>query len=274
MILRTVLHRAHTLTLAMVLASSAQAEEANLFDPETFSKADVVIIGEVHDNPVRHLNQAAVIALAAPKAVVFEMLTDDMARLVTPDTANDPSLGATLDWEASGWPDFAIYAPIFASLGDAVTIGAAPDEAVRAAAREAGVATVFGADAARFGLDQPLPLAQQEAREALMQANHCGALPPGLLPTFVAMQRFTDASFARATLDALETYGAPVVVITGNGHARTDWGMPVYLNAAAPNVAVTSVGQLTQANPDAPYDLVQITPPAPSDGGDPCAAFK
>ena len=38
----------------------------------------------------------------------------------------------------------------------------------------------FGAGAAAlFGLDQPLPEAEQAAREADQQANHCNAMPAG-----------------------------------------------------------------------------------------------
>jgi len=261
-------------TLALTLASSASAEEVKFLDPSLFASADVVIVGEIHDNPDHHLSQAALIALLAPKAVVFEMLNTENAARVTPETVDDPDLGTILNWEESGWPVFAIYAPIFASLGDAAVVGARPDDATRALARENGAVATFGADASDYGLDQPLPLEQQETREAQMQANHCGALPASMLPWFVTQQRFADASFSRATLEALETYGSPVVVITGNGHARKDWGMPAYLAQAAPDVAVISFGQITEAAPDAPYDFWQVTAPSPSDGSDPCAAFK
>ena len=121
------------------------------------------------------------------------------------------------------------------------------------------------------------PTAQQlEQMKALleqaMQDGHCGALPAEMLPWFIDQQRFRDAMFARAALDAMDVTGGPIVVITGNGHARTDWGMPVYLAAATPDVAVLSVGQITAAQDDAPFDFWRVTEPI--DRPDPCAAFK
>lgn len=95
----------------------------------------------------------------------------------------------------------------------------------------------------RFGFSEALPDEEQTLREQEMQDGHCGALPPEMLPWFVDQKRFCDAVFARATLNALDVTGGPIVVITGNGHARTDWGMPVYLTAAARDVAVLSIGQ-------------------------------
>jgi uncharacterized iron-regulated protein len=36
--------------------------------------ADVVVLGEVHDNPQHHANQAAVVRALQPSALVFEMI--------------------------------------------------------------------------------------------------------------------------------------------------------------------------------------------------------
>jgi uncharacterized iron-regulated protein len=94
-----------------------------------------------------------------------------------------------------------------------------------------------------------------------------------MLPGMVLAQRVRDAALARAALSALDETGGPVAVITGNGHARNDWGMPAKLALAAPGVPVLSVGQL-EASPDgdAPYDLWLVTPEA--ERPDPCAAFR
>jgi hypothetical protein len=46
-----------------------------------------------------------------------------------------------------------------------------------------------------------------------------------------------------------------VVIITGNGHARTDWGVPALLAVAAPDVTVFALGQF-EAEPvsQVPFD--------------------
>jgi len=236
--------------------------------------AQVVILGEVHDNPHHHANQAAAVAALSPAALVFEMLTPTQAARVTPDLRGDAAaLGAALGWAEAGWPDFALYHPIFTAAPAAAVYGAAvPRDAARAAF-EGGAAAAFGPGAPRFGLDRGLPAAEQAAREAEQMAVHCDALPADLLPGFVAAQRLRDARLAEVALDALEQTGGPVAVITGNGHARLDRGMAPLLHAAAPEVTVLSIGQF-EAPPDlpVPFDLWLVTPPA--DRPDPCAAFR
>lgn len=232
-----------------------------------------MILGEIHDNPVHHAHQAIAVEALRPTAVVFEMLSPEQAARVTPRLARSAeALGAVLGWEASGWPDFAMYHPIFVAAGEASIRGAAaPMEDVRRATRE-GAAAVF-ADAARFGLDLSLPEPEQALREADQLIAHCDALPGGMLTGMVEAQRLRDGWIARAALEAVEETGGPVVVITGNGHARADWGVPALLALAAPDVAVVTVGQFEEAVEAAPpFDLWLVTEAARRE--DPCRAFR
>ncbi len=227
--------------------------------------ADIVILGEVHDNPDAHRGQARAIADLRPTAVVFEMLTAEDAARADADRSRLPDA-----WEASGWGNFALYAPIFDALGDARIIGAAaPRDAVRAVYSD-GAAALFGPEAARYGLDTPLPPGQQEAREEMQFAAHCEAMPREAMAGMVAVQRYRDAVFARAALDALADHGPPVAVIAGNGHARTDWGIPAAIARAAPDVTTRAIG-FVEAGTDAPFDEAHLVPPAPRD--DPCASL-
>jgi uncharacterized iron-regulated protein len=90
----------------------------------------------------------------------------------------------------------------------------------------------------------------------------------------VEAQRFRDAIFANAALKALETHGSPVVVITGHGHARRDWGIPFMITQADPDVMVFSVGFMeTPAREDDPrFDATVVT--AAAERADPCAVFR
>lgn len=234
--------------------------------------ADVVILGETHDNAAHHRGQGAILQALAPRAVVFEMLSEDQAVRLDAQARKDlDGLGTLLGWETSGWPDFALYRPVFAGLGDAAVIGAAvPRDKVRAAYKD-GAAAVFGADAARFGLHEALPEPEQSAREAAQFEAHCGAMPLALMGGMVAAQRFRDAAFARTVIAAQASHGRPVVMIAGTGHARTDWGMPRLLAWAAPQLKVVSVGFLEADDPTAPFDI--RIPTAPAERDDPCAAF-
>lgn len=258
------------------MAPAAKAEEIAWEALDMLPAEDVVMLGEIHDNPHHHRAQAQAIAVLRPAAVVFEMLTPEQADLVTPETLADlPALGDLLAWEDSGWPAWDLYAPVFAAIGDARVFGAALPRAEVRAAFGAGAAEVFGPGAGMFGLDRPLPEAEQAAREELQFFSHCEAMPREMMGGMVEAQRLRDAAFARTIMAANKITGGPVAVIMGSGHTRTDWGVPAVLRIAAPDLRVLSVG-LLEAAPEAgqapPYDLWLVTEPAERE--DPCAAFR
>ncbi|ABV94710.1 conserved hypothetical protein [Dinoroseobacter shibae DFL 12 = DSM 16493] len=240
-------------------------------------QADVIILGELHDSPIHHLNQATAVAAIAPRALVFEMLSPGQVQGLTElDRMDAETLGAALGWAESGWPDFEMYWPIFEAAPDVPLYGAALPRALVRGSVAKGPAESFaeaGGDPARYGLDQPLPEDQQAEREAMQMEAHCDALPAEMLGGMVGAQRLRDAAFADTVLQALEAHGPPVVLITGNGHARTDWGVPWYLSRAAPDVTVYALGQFESAPEEAPpFDGWLVT--APTERDDPCAAFR
>ena len=239
-----------------------------------FHGIDVVFLGELHDNAAHHARQAEYVAKLEPAALVFEMLTQAQADLVTPGLiADEAALEATLGWNDSGWPDFSIYYPIFAAAPEAAYFGAAVPRDTARTAMETGMVEAFRGDAEVFGLTAPLSEEQQREREALQLAAHCDALPDEMLPVMVDIQRLRDAELAYSALEAFKAHGGPVVVITGNGHARMDWGAPLYLMAAAPDVSVAALGQGEDGvPPDGVFDVTENAPAV--DRGDPCAAFR
>ncbi len=258
--------------VAVWLVLGLPAMAGRIADVAEIPAADVVILGEIHDNPQHHRNQADAVAALRPTALVFEMLTAEQAALITPENRDDPALATLLGWEQSGWPDFAMYRPILTAAPQAAILGAAlAAESLRGLRDPAAIAALL--PDARFGLTKPLTAADQTAREAEQKAAHCDALPDDLLPYMVAVQRLRDAVLAERALDAFQEHGGPVVVITGTGHARRDQGIPAALALAAPQVQVLSVGQFeADPGPDAPYDLWIVTDATPRE--DPCAAFR
>jgi len=235
---------------------------------------DIFLLGEIHDNPAHHGIQAQWIGRIAPSAVVFEMLTPQQAQAVMdlPDRGADDIRDVT-QWDQSGWPSFEIYAPVFDAVGNRPIIGAGvPRDDMRAVMAQ-GVVASFGAQqAARFGLDQPLDADQQALREQAQLLAHCNAMPGEMLPVMVDLQRYRDAVLARAAVAALDLYGAPVAVITGNGHARTDWGVPVYIAAARPDLDVFALGLREEGTADfGQFDQTLTTQPMARP--DPCASF-
>lgn len=231
---------------------------------------DVLLLGEVHDNPAHHALQAEAIQAALPTAVVFEMLTPSEASLLAdvPRTA-DAMRAATRGFH---WTNIGDYARVLAS--SPVIIGAALHRDQVRAAFSSNAASVFGPDATEFGLTVPLPEDEQTVRELAQFDAHCEAMPIEMMSGMVEAQRLRDAAFARSVIAALDSYGAPIIVITGNGHARMDWGVPVYLNRVRPGLTATSVGQgERQEPPPGVFSWTLNDAPSP-DRGDPCAVFR
>lgn len=254
----------------LCLASPAIAQDLSAVPHDL--AAEVVVLGEVHDNPLHHLGQAELIRRLKPKAVVFEMLSPAQGEQVNSDPRTDlAGLGARIGWEASGWPDYALYQPVFEALGTIPVIGAAaPRDKVRQAFDE-GAGQIFGTDAGNFGLDAPLSQPEADTRQQMQFDAHCGEIPREMMGGMVEAQRYRDATFAEAVLAALEAYGAPVVLIAGHGHARTDWGVPAMIRAAAPEVSVYAVG-FVEGGSETPFDVTISTEPV--DRSDPCAALS
>lgn len=265
------------LLLAIQLLAGSGAAQGTVDDlppsaQAALRAADVVLLGETHDNPTHHITQAAIISALRPSAVVWEMLTEEAAARVDRQVLGDPvKLAEALRWAELGWPPLSIYLPVFQAQPEARIYGALVPREAAYAAIEGGAAVALGADAARFGLNIRLPADEQAAREADQLAAHCDALPAEVLPSMVQIQRLRDAVLTRAILRAIEETGGPVAVITGNGHARKDRGVPVFLARMEPGLRVFALGQSENGAIDGAFDAVLDSPPVARD--DPCAAF-
>jgi uncharacterized iron-regulated protein len=84
----------------------------------------------------------------------------------------------------------------------------------------------------------PQPLA--EALAAELKGSHCGLLPDSAIPGLVAAQRYRDAHLADVVLKATEQHGS-AILIAGNGHVRSDRGVPWHIRQRAPDKKVISV---------------------------------
>lgn len=255
--------------------------------------ARYVVIGEIHNNPDHHAIQAALLgAIAAAgrrPAVVFEMIPADLrpaldAYLAAPGRTA-AGLGAAVEWEKRGWPDFALYRPIVEvalSQGLAILPGDLARATIRKIGRE-GAAALSPDAAARLGLDRPMPDAAREELSRTLRESHCGMLPDAAVGPMLTVQRARDGALADAMIAAAGEAGS-AVLITGAGHARKDWAAPAVIGARAPEAGIVAIGLMEVAEgedaladygigPDtpAPYDFVVFTPRA--DLADPCAGL-
>lgn len=256
---------------------------------QALADADYVLLGENHDNPAHHQLQARIIdSLAWPAVAVagFEQLNTDQAVALDTWLQDAPEgtsgLDTALDWARSGWPDWTLYEPVFAAV---LGRGWRPLELMFPAATvnavfSGGVGAALDADATeKLQIDTVFNREQRLAMQALMADSHCGRMPPEHLPAMADVQIARDAHMAWR----LASTSKRAVVITGNGHARRDWGIPLFLQKLKPEATVISIAMTEVAadrlRPTA-YATAQpawsdytIFTPA-HDRGDPCAALR
>jgi uncharacterized iron-regulated protein len=249
-------------------------------------RARVVLLGEKHDNRDHHRLEAAllseVIPLRRDLAVAFEMLDLDQQPAVDRFLSTHPlevdGLAQAVNWDASGWPPWSMYRPVFAvALGGHARIVAAN------LSRESTSAIARGAEASLATSLPPLSPARLRALEEDMRESHCGLLPEPMLPGMVLAQRARDFTIAQRMREA--DRGDGVVLFAGAGHVRRDRGVPVYLGAAGIagviSIAFLEVvrgesdphAYLSDAEPGvAPFDFVWFTPRV--DEQDPCEELR
>jgi len=253
------------------------------------ARAEFVLLGEKHDNPDHHRLQAEVlrglIAAGRRPAVGFEMFSIDDAGAIANHLARAPSdaagLGPAVNWQNSGWPDWAMYQPIAeAALAAKLTIVATnlPLASARQMSRD-GLALEPS-----VRRDWPLSDAMLATMAADIRNSHCGYGSVESVRTMVQVQRARDAQMAQSLIAAAADDGA--VLVAGAGHVRSDYGIPVYLTVKAPGRQVVSVAFVevdesepepdkylkANAAPRAPFDYLWFTPRI--DDQDSCEKFK
>lgn len=246
---------------------------------QRMAKADILVLGEIHDNPDHHRLQAAVLSEMLRRgrrpAIVWEMIPRGMQALLDSYTGDADSFGSFMAWNERGWPDWEIYQPI-AEVALAAKLpmrGGDLDPATIRLVSSRGFDAAFGADRARrLGLNRS-PSMDIQASMLQEQADaHCGLMPAASLAPMVDVQRARDAALAEAALFAVTAPGVDsVIVITGTIHARKDRGVPAVLARIAPSVSVFALGLredeaaagAEQALPSSLFDAVWSTPPGP-----------
>lgn len=258
------------------IRDGAAAPRATL-DAE-LAAAEFVLLGETHDNPHHHAAQAALLRAMTKAgrrpAVVWEMVRRDRQPALDawaggPQARDPEGFAAAADWEAGGWPDFALYKPIVEAAieaGLAMVAGGLDAGPTRAVAGD-GLAALGSDRLASWGLSEPVPDAVRDAHLDAVFEGHCRLVPRDRLGAMVDVQVARDASMAAALLDHLD--GA--VLIAGRGHVRTDIGVPLFLRRLAPAAQVVAVG-LTEGSAEGSFDYRRAFPSP--DRVDPCIALR
>lgn len=268
-------------------AASAAPASARVLPAEPQALADamrgipVVLLGEVHDNAAQHALRAAalerLVAAGARPAIAFEQF--DRERQADVDRARRERPGDA-DWLISqaagprdGW-DWSLYRPFvrLALAHELPIVAANLSRAEASRVMREGYAAAFDAPTrASLGLDDvPAPLRAAHERE--VDAGHCGLMPQAMLGPMARAQIARDAALALAIAPWT---ARGVVLLTGNGHARADIGVPRWLPAAL-RAGTRSIGLLegdgSAALPADAFDRIVATQAVPRE--DPCAALR
>ncbi len=244
----------------------------------------LVYLGESHDNPYHHMDQArvleAMLAGGARPALAFEMLAQDQQPAVDEamlEKADPAAVGKRLRWDERGWPDFEMYRPLFVlarRYGLPVVAIDLDRPLVRRIAKE-GLGPLPAGE--RSGLASRLaPDADRErgiARD--IEAAHCGLLPAAAVPSMVDAWHARNVAMARRILQALER--APqVVVIVGRGH-QAPGGLADQVEALKPGTSQLAVDlvEVGREEPDQAPPGNHIVWPTPAvERPDPCAPLR
>jgi uncharacterized iron-regulated protein len=246
-------------------------------------------------------------AMGGPAKPDGDPVLRDRAQAAAAATA----LAAAVDWDKSGWPSFEQYRPVFETA-------IAADLPIRAtnlsrsslmkilghahgshtgSARTGASRTAVGSGSTP-AIDVPLPNRLRDRMAADIRDSHCGYADEGMTAMMIEAQRLRDSTMARAVI-AASTERLPVasvtagksadravVLICGFGHARRDYGVPLYLRAMASSRRSLSIALLEAvAGAESPADYVEafhadelpfnyliFTPRV--DDEDPCEKFR
>ena len=229
-----------------------------------------MLLGEVHDNAAQHALRAralrALVAGGARPALLMEQFDRerqadlDRAMARPGATADEVIAAATPSGPATqGWP-WALYRPYVALALDYRL------PLVAANVSRADTRRIAADGLAAHGFDARVPDDIAAAQARAMVDSHCGLIDASRAGGLVAAQVARDQFMARS----VERHAARgAVLLAGNGHVRTDIGVPRWLRPAMRAQSV-SIGMPESGLPSpAVYDVAVATPPQPRP--DPCA---
>lgn len=264
----------YDLSAAQVLDLSSGEEISVDVLAERLREADVVLLGELHDNPHHHEARASLIPqFATSKTTIVAEHLPTGRRVKSTGTSLSDLEAAGFNRNGWGWP---LHQPLFDSVlgrGYALVGGNLPAGFSKELMSQGQAA--MSLPMARSYKQADLPGPARSRLEQDLVDGHCGKLPDKYLGPMRLVQRATDISMATALITH-----RPSVLVAGNGHVRRDYGVPQVLSALEPSLKISSVGfyengtdraELIKSLGDR-YDFVWLTDD--TQRTDPCADFK
>ena len=201
----------------------------------TINDADIILLGEIHDNLFQHRVRADLMGKIQSKefAIVSEHLVSGSEITYYGRLLEDlETIG--FNKKAWSWPVHEVLYKKFEELGLPVFGGNLSQEDIN----NIYVGKKFSQSDTLTSIVKRNALDSQSKGKLLndLVVGHCGVVEEDFLGFMFTVQRLRDASLAY-TANKL----APAIVIAGNGHVRRDYGVPQILKKMNPNSNVISI---------------------------------
>jgi len=275
-------------------------EDQKFISEESFGRRvqenDAIMLGETHDNLRHHQLQAQVInelvKTQRRPAVAFEMLNQEQQAVIVQFQASAKNktddFSQAVNWDKSGWPEWSYYRPVFQSAieNDLPIIAANLDlKLIRKVIKQGSkvLAQNYQDLLTKYQYD---PALKKELEQEILSA-HCDMLPEKMLSPMLMGQQVRDLAMTQAVQSSLNSStGDGIVLISGSGHSRKDYGVPYYLQQEMPELKVVSIAFMEVSEDEfkpgdyaeawgakkLPFDYVWFTPRAERE--DQCEKMK
>jgi uncharacterized iron-regulated protein len=228
----------------------------------------LVLLGEVHDNAAQHALRLsafrALLAGGARPALALEQFDRDQQTTIDRLRARDPRPDADALIAAAGrggwnWDHYRPFIALALEQGLPIVAANLSRDEVRRVMKD-GLAAE--------GFDARVPEDILSVLSSGIEASHCGMVD-GATARRMALGQVARDQFMARVLEAQPPGGA--VLLAGNGHVRTDVGVPRWLSAEARQRS-EAIGMLEAGDETRAFDRRVYTAPQPR--GDPCAAMR
>ena len=262
--------------LALVAALAIAVLLGACASPPPAAPPAFLLLGEVHDNPQGHRQRLhdlrELVAQGWRPVIVMEQFDAAHSAKLAAAVRDCRDADCIIREAAGGGWDWPLYRPLLElALRYQLPLAAAnlSRQQLGNVMRQ-GFNSVFDANTLQdFGLPASLTPALRAAQREDIDAGHCGKAPASLLEGMINAQVARDLWMAKVML---EHSARGVVLIAGNGHVRSDWGVAYWLRQRGQR-DIRSVGYL-EGNDRAEvarFDRSVSVPPHPR--GDPCAGL-
>lgn len=270
--------------------SQSYIDEATLLS--RINAVNVLLLGEVHDNPLHHdfqkkLLQGQLASGSRPSLLMEQFNSDSQEKLdiALANPNRDEALNSAADLIKFG--DWQLYVPLVSIAVDyklpviaANITGAQLQPVIRQ-----GFNVYDPDDLKRVAVDEVWSESRDNYLSQHIEGTHCGQISTQWRAGLVRGQRLRDALMVDV---AVSSFGRGIFGVVGRDHARRDIGLPLYFAARNPSARILSIGFVEvvsgnvspekyateTATGDAPYDVIWFSPRLDRSGRfNPCAEF-